>query len=75
MTTAELIEVLEDALEFHPGPEGEGPPVRIAVQPRYPFEHSLAGVLLVERGDGPVVYLGEGAQLQYLPEDAREVWR
>ena len=77
MIVEELLELLE---EFNPEAE-----VRIAHQPSWPFEYEIVDV--VPNGDeiadvlidddnarhflNPVVYLVEGAQLGYLPHEAR----
>lgn len=61
MTVYELREFLEgcdDSME-----------VRVAFQPRYPFEYSLDGDALTEH-DG-VVYLAELDQVGYLPGEVR----
>jgi hypothetical protein len=76
MTVEELIEQLSELVEG-----GEVPPdadVRLAVQPGWPFEHSVARVAVPEgsEGDDPeagqVVYIGEGEQLGYLRSTARD---
>ena len=72
MTIAELIEELEmydDDTE-----------VRLAIQPNYPFQHTIARVVEVdlaadseEEDDATVVYIAEGGQLYsapYLPAAA-----
>ena len=74
MTVQELIMELEAM-----NPDSE---VRLAMQPQYPFEYSIGGVVEVgPDGDPdadfdydtrdyeqpPVVYLSEGSQLGYLP--------
>lgn len=83
MTVRELINLLEDY--------DEHAEVRIAHQPRWPFEYSIGDVVACDGGDDderddedaagedgpPVVYIGEGDQLGYLPgAAARELgWR
>jgi hypothetical protein len=78
MNVGELIEFLKDLPE-----DAE---VRFAQQPSYPFEYSVADVVIIggelganEDGedDDPVVYLVEGSQLGYLPgKVSREIgWR
>ena len=57
MTVEDLIGELE---QFEPGAK-----VRLAFQPRWPFEHSIDRV--VETDDQEYVYIGEGSQLNYLP--------
>ncbi len=77
--TVGLIEALQDIAEQH----GEDVEVRIAVQPNWPFEHSIDEVACTEDVDDdgnelePVAYIGEGAQLGYLPGDAAQAlgWR
>lgn len=73
MTVAEL---LEELAEMDPDAE-----VRLAVQPRWAFEYSIAAVVEVPAVENesvpgnerpPIVYLGEGAQLGYLPGYVRE---
>jgi hypothetical protein len=60
--------------------------VRIAQQPNWPFEYSIADVVIIggelgateeHEDDEPVVYLVEGTQLGYLPGHvSRELgWR
>ncbi|MFC8570671.1 hypothetical protein ACFUIW_33440 [Streptomyces sp. NPDC057245] len=61
MTVAELIEQLEEM-----DPEAT---VRLAIQPTYPFEHSLAKAVQAEDG---TCYLAEGEQLGYLGDQASE---
>ena len=66
MTIAELMEALQGC-----DPDAE---VRLAHQPSWPLEYALREVaeVLVDH-DGPaVVYLVEGAQLGYLPEEAAD---
>jgi len=49
--------------------------VRLAQQPAWPFEYAIDPTntaVQVDLDSGPVVYLGEGAQLGYLPQPARE---
>jgi hypothetical protein len=69
VTVAELAELLEGM-----DPDAE---VRLAHQPRWAFEYSVAAVEQVEPDpnegpDRPVVYLAEGAQLGYLPGAAAD---
>ena len=82
MTVEELIAELE-----YLNPEAE---IRVAIQPNYPLEYTLAQVVeavistesLVEWADGwhptpdnndmPVVYLGVGGQIGYLPGQGAE---
>ncbi|MER0443035.1 hypothetical protein ABR738_00340 [Streptomyces sp. Edi4] len=59
MTVAELIEQLEGV-----DPDA---PIRLAMQPRYPFEYTIGQV--VEAEDG-TCWIGEGEQVGYLSEDA-----
>ncbi|MUL41616.1 hypothetical protein FZ103_10580 [Streptomonospora sp. PA3] len=82
MTTVnDLIEALQDAVTEH-GPGLGDAPVRLAIQPTWPFEHALGDICVVERWeqdqerlcDSPLVlYLGDSDQVGYLPGDAREV--
>lgn len=72
MTVEELIAELE-----YLNPEAE---VRLATQPRYPLEYTLAQVVEVGISDNlrddtideTVVYLSEGGQIGYLPEQAAQ---
>ena len=73
MTLHDLIETLTALVDEH----GGDVEVRLAFQPSWPFEHAVGDVVLVtlrERSvstiDTPVVYIGEGAQLGYLPGSA-----
>ena len=66
MTLRDLLDELEDmATEY-----GDDAEVRLAHQPRWPFEYSVADVAATEGDAGAVVYLGEGNQLGYLPHKA-----
>lgn len=70
LTVANLLEMLEDL-----PPET---PVRMAQQPSWPFEYSIAEPVLVEtEEDGPVLYLPERQQTRYLPGEvsAELGWR
>lgn len=78
MNVAELIEILEDC-----DPETE---IRLASQPKWPFEYSISNVVLAQPsvdldefdgGDPRVVYIAEGTQIDYLSGDACEMlgWR
>lgn len=64
MTVARLMEILETC-----DPEAE---VRLAQQPSWPFEYSVGDVEEIGTDEGPVVYIGEGRQLNYLPGEVRE---
>ena len=72
MTIAELIEALQEFAEEH----GENTEVRLAQQPSWPFEYSIDEVVAVssdsadedeDETEKPIVYIGEGRQLGYLP--------
>lgn len=81
MTIGDLIEQLQELAETH----GDDTEVRLAIQPRWAFEHSIGSVVCnvdaesdedddedeEEAGREPVVYIGEGTQLGYLPGDAQ----
>lgn len=74
MTVEELMWALEDAVEENPDME-----VRLATQPSWPFEWSVetSEVVVLEKEDEPpqkVLYLVEGQQLGYLPEQVRDVF-
>jgi len=78
MTVKQLIRQLED---FNPDSE-----VRLAIQPSWPFEHSIGNVVSVSLTDEDadddeevpdyantgeeIVYIGEGYQVGYLPGQA-----
>ena len=56
-------------------------PIRCATQPGYPMEHTLGGVASTPEdadiggtapADPPVVWLGIGAQVGYLPDHAAD---
>jgi hypothetical protein len=66
VTVTDLIQELEAC-----DPDAE---VRLAQQPAWPFEYAIDptnAVVEVELDGTPVVYLGEGAQLGYLPDVVR----
>lgn len=63
MRISDLIEYLTD-VENEVGPDAE---VRIAHQPRWAFEYSLADMVGVADG---IVYLAEESQIGYLPQNA-----
>lgn len=69
MTISELRELVEELEESGLG-DAE---VRLATQPAWPFEHSLSTAFYVqdEGGDSPVLYLAEGRQIGYLPDDVK----
>jgi hypothetical protein len=71
----EMIEGLDDGVEM-----------RIAHQPSYTFEYSIANAVIIggplgandeEEHDEPVVYLVEGSQIGYLPGNVSRTigWR
>lgn len=79
MTVGELKELLEDV-------EDDTIEVRLAVQPQYPFQHTVRNAMLVEDLDDdgeaendPIFYIGEGGQVReapYLPRFvANEIWQ
>ncbi len=41
-------------------------PVRLAIQPAWPFEYTVGEPVVVDTEDGPVVYLPERTQTGYL---------
>lgn len=79
MTISDLISELEYLAEVM----GDETEVRIASQPSWPFEYSIAGITSVEPNDvedgdngdvsEPVVYLVEGNQIGYLPSAAKDL--
>lgn len=73
ITLRDLINHLT-SLEKKAGPEA---PVRIAVNPSWPFEHHVDNVGMVteatEEGDlESVIYLSDGGQIDYLPSKAKK---
>jgi hypothetical protein len=67
VTVNDLLQALEAC-----DPDAE---VRLAHQPAWPFEYAIDpghAAAQVELDGTPVVYLGEGAQLGYLPEPVRQ---
>ncbi len=47
--------------------------VRLAIQPSWPFEHSIDRVEEFFMDDGAdIVYLSEGGQVRYLPGEAKD---
>ena len=70
MRLSELLELLEDIQDSFPD---EDPEVRLAIQPQWPFEHSIRSVGYLEGEGAPVVYISEGVQLGYLPRAAQDV--
>lgn len=64
MTVKELIEQLSD---MNPSAE-----VRLAIQPRYPFEYDIQDEV-VETEDGSKVFIGEGMQIGYLGQEPCEL--
>jgi len=76
MTLQDLIDQLQDLADDCDPTTTE---VRLAIQPRWAFEHSIANVEMVEptareqkrNPDAPsVIYIGEGNQIGYLPTAA-----
>jgi hypothetical protein len=75
MTLEELAATLNDLLEAGTDPETE---VRLAIQPNYPFEHSVARVEEIEDDNGrKTVYIAERQQEAYLSTQVSEAlgWR
>ena len=67
MTVGELLEMLEGFDQ-----EAE---IRIAMQPSWPMEYTIAGMAITEdygEEHGKVVYIAEGRQLGYLPGVAKD---
>lgn len=66
MTVGKLIEALQEFDE-----EAE---VRLAIQPSWPFEHSVSRPLASGTDDDgtEVVYIAESGQLAYLPGSVKE---
>ena len=83
MTLRDLIDRLTDVADEY----GDDVEVRLAIQPSWPFEHSIRDVEVVdpadydeaadENDDPVVVYIAEGRQLGYLPGVASRAlgWR
>lgn len=73
MRVNELIEELEYIREMNGDIE-----CRLAIQPRWPFEHSISMITSAKvssDSDGEqetVAYIAEGSQLDYLRDEARE---
>lgn len=86
MTLNDLIERLQEIADDL-GEEADEVEVRLAVQPRWAFEHTIAGIALssdLRRGDDeeeageestPIVYLAEGEQIGYAPPGIWEAAR
>tara|TARA_B110000285_G_scaffold34114_1_gene36147 strand:+ start:582 stop:833 length:252 start_codon:yes stop_codon:yes gene_type:complete len=77
MTIGEIIERLEEARDLL----GEGAEVRIATGLSWPFENTIQDLHIVKTDvDDPsycdedigVVYIEEGSQIGYLPEQVKE---
>lgn len=65
MTVQELMNDLQDM-----NPEAE---VRLAQHPAWSFEYAIRGLYETDGKEGvPVVYIGEGRQIGYLPEEVKE---
>jgi len=64
MTVGDLLDLL-DGLD-------EETEVRLAQQPSYPFEYELSDGVVVELGKEDILYLIEGNQIGYLPDEARD---
>ena len=67
MTVAELIQELE-----YMDPNAE---VRFASQPNWPFEYDIQSItpeVSTKTSIDPVVYLEEGRQIGYLPEETKD---
>ena len=72
MTIGQLKEELEYLID-HEG-LSEGTEVRIASQPNWPFENTVDTVGHARGKDGePALFIGEGSQIGYLGDEAREV--
>lgn len=65
MTVGELMEILDAYV-----PDAE---IRLASQPKWPFEYSIGEVVNV----GDYIYIGEGEQIDYLDGEVSEAlgWR
>lgn len=80
ITLDELIQSLEELRSEIAGSIGSDTragetEVRLAIQPNYPFEHSLSdrnAWTVADAGD-PVAYLAEGGQRGYLSGEAAEL--
>lgn len=72
MNLRELIDELERCAESH----GDDTEVRLAIQPTWPFEHSIEQVVIGNGDDDGeyrnIVYIAEGGQIGYLPGDVRK---
>ncbi len=68
MTVAELIEELRYI--------DQNAEVRLAQQPNWPLEYEIDSVVEVNalnNDEESVVYIGEGRQIGYLPQDAKNI--
>lgn len=75
LTLADLREFINDSEELDGGTE-----VAIAVQPSWPFQHSIEQEIYTvtdENGERPIIFFAEAGQTCYLPGNvAREIgWR
>ena len=62
MTAKDLIEILQD---MDPNTE-----VRLAIQPNYPFEHSIDGIATIKENGEEIAFIYEGGQIGYLGQEA-----
>lgn len=61
-------EDLVDFVENHKDQIPNDTPIRLATQPRWPFEYSTNAIHVHnENTHDPIIYLSEGTQLGYLP--------
>ena len=73
MNINELIETLQDVRDNH----GDDIDVRIASQPRWPFELEIGEIQdepIIIDGSKKVLYLPERRQIGYLPDEARDIF-
>ena len=69
MTLTELKEMINDMIIEIGEEEAENVEVKYASQPSWPFENSIAPIMVfdLEQENPDVVYLAENRQLGYLP--------
>jgi hypothetical protein len=60
-TTGQLIAALQE--------HDEASPVALAIQPAWPFHHTVAAVVAATDG---TVYIAEGTRSEFLPDSARQ---
>lgn len=71
MDLSDLKRIIEEAEDLN---LPEDTPVKLAIQPRWPFTYKVAGgIIAPETPDGElVIYLAEYSQEKYLPDTIRD---